>query len=77
MIEVWTPNSTVAACCNSTGGPHPAYYDSGGISGGLFNGMVQPFINMTIKGVLWYQGENNLGQCEAGKWFVISVFWGA
>jgi hypothetical protein len=26
------------------------------LSGGLYNGMVRPFLNMTIKGALWYQG---------------------
>ena len=25
----------------------------------LFNGMIVPLSNMTIKGALWYQGENN------------------
>lgn len=25
----------------------------------LFNGMVSPFVKMAIKGVIWYQGENN------------------
>eukprot|EP00912_Choanoflagellata_sp_UC4_P000343 UC4_evm6s209 len=29
-------------------------------NGGLFNGMVSPFVNMSIRGFLWYQGENNL-----------------
>lgn len=29
--------------------------------GGLFNIMVAPFLNMTVKAVLWYQGENDLG----------------
>ena len=28
--------------------------------GVLFNGMVQPFIPFTMKGVLWYQGESNV-----------------
>lgn len=26
--------------------------------------MVLPFVNMTIKGALWYQGENNVFQCH-------------
>jgi len=26
----------------------------------LFNGMVAPFVNMTLRGWVWYQGENNL-----------------
>lgn len=28
----------------------------------LFNGMVSPFRNMNIKGVIWYQGEANAGR---------------
>jgi sialate O-acetylesterase len=27
--------------------------------GGLYNGMINPLINYTIKGVIWYQGESN------------------
>jgi sialate O-acetylesterase len=29
---------------------------SAGFNGELFHGMVQPFVNMTLKGFLWYQG---------------------
>jgi sialate O-acetylesterase len=32
---------------------------TGKISTGLFNGMIAPIINYTMKGVLWYQGESN------------------
>jgi sialate O-acetylesterase len=31
----------------------------------LFNGMVAPFINYGIKGVIWYQGEGNRVQAQA------------
>jgi len=31
---------------------------------GLYNGMVAPLAPFAIKGVLWYQGENNVGQLE-------------
>ena len=34
--------------------------DSQGGNGGLFGGMVAPFVNMTITGWTWWQGENNL-----------------
>ena len=30
-----------------------------GVSTGLFNGMINPMVGYTIKGMLWYQGENN------------------
>jgi len=29
---------------------------------GLFNGMIAPLLNATIKGVIWYQGESNAGR---------------
>jgi sialate O-acetylesterase len=28
---------------------------------GLYNGMIAPLLNYTIKGVIWYQGESNTG----------------
>jgi len=28
----------------------------------LFNGMINPLLNLAIKGAIWYQGENNAGQ---------------
>lgn len=31
---------------------------------GLFNGMISPLINYTIKGVIWYQGESNTSAPE-------------
>ena len=27
--------------------------------------MVLPFVNMTIKGATWFQGENNCAECDA------------
>ena len=29
--------------------------------GRLYNGMIAPFVNTTVKAFLWYQGENNCG----------------
>ena len=29
---------------------------------GLYNGMIAPLLNYTIKGVIWYQGESNAGR---------------
>jgi sialate O-acetylesterase len=29
---------------------------------GLYNGMIAPLVNYTIKGVIWYQGESNTGR---------------
>ena len=33
----------------------------------LFNGMVNPVVNYTIKGAIWYQGEANVGRAEQYK----------
>ena len=30
----------------------------------LYNGMIAPISNMTIKGVIWYQGESNVGRAK-------------
>lgn len=30
--------------------------------GGLYNGMIAPLENYAVKGVLWYQGESNIGR---------------
>jgi len=29
---------------------------------GLYNGMIAPLLNYTIKGIIWYQGESNTGR---------------
>jgi len=59
-IESWIANDTVPLHCDGTMCPGPG-------CGGNFNGMLSPFINMTIKGVLWYQGENDVGHFPAGS----------
>lgn len=48
-------NETInAACKNLTGGtPNQAGYPKG--TGNLWNGMILPIINMTIKGATWFQ----------------------
>ena len=54
-IEAWSPPEALAECgINNTaqGFNHNEW---------LWNAMVYPFLGMTIKGVLWYQGENNAG----------------
>jgi len=35
--------------------------------GGLYNGMIHPIIPYKIKGVIWYQGENNVQRYEEYK----------
>jgi sialate O-acetylesterase len=37
---------------------------------GLYNGMIAPLLNYSIKGVIWYQGESNAGNpAEYGRTF--------
>lgn len=63
-IDVWLKNTTVSKCANASGLPET----NKAAFGSLWNGMVAPFINYTIFGALWYQGENNVYQCiDAGN----------
>lgn len=63
-IDDWIRNSSIAACNNATGQPEPNRqggdgpdpHGTGSVypnNGALWNGMVAPFINFTIYGVLW------------------------
>jgi len=36
-----------------------------GVAGGLYNGMIHPLIPYAIRGVIWYQGENNTNKAYA------------
>lgn len=67
-VEQWQPNASLNAqvCRNATGGQYTPKQGAAP-AGALWNGMVLPFVNMTIKGVLWYQGENNIHQCAGDK----------
>lgn len=42
----------------------PASADSPARPGGLFNGMIAPLQPGAIRGVLWYQGESNVGRAN-------------
>lgn len=44
--------------------PAPANPESSGAPSALFNGMVHPCLDYPIKGVIWYQGCNNVGFAE-------------
>ena len=56
QIEAWMPNETLKLCAEESlsGGAVPGDY------GALFYGMVAPFANYSVRGWLWYQGENNV-----------------
>eukprot|EP01084_Bolivina_argentea_P257931 434642_1 len=70
VIESWAPNNTIwnfntksNAWCNSLNVNITPDYGWGC----LYNGLVIPFINYTVKGQLWYQGENDVGHYESGN----------
>ena len=64
-VQNWASNASLnAKCKNLTGGkPNQAAYPAHSCN--LFNGMVLPFVNMSIKGATWFQGENNCAECAA------------
>jgi len=62
QVEQWTRNNTLTSCK----GPKRCDADAGQC-GILYNSMVKPYLNMTIKGVVWYQGENNMHE-DKGNW---------
>ena len=51
-VQQWTSNATTATCADV---PMSAS------SGSYYESRVMPFAPMTLKGFLWYQGENNMG----------------
>ena len=55
-IESWSPNATTKECQNTTTGGATA----GKPRGDLFYGMACPFVNTSVAGFVFYQGENNM-----------------
>lgn len=60
-IEAWSSERSLEAC----GVPRRGSGRDGSAAGPwehsvLWNAMVRPLCNMTLKGVLWYQGESNI-----------------
>ena len=49
--------------------PQPARPGNEGTPTTLFNGMIHPLIPYAIKGVIWYQGESNVGSPDYGVLF--------
>ena len=64
-MQNWVSNTTLdGSCTNLTGGkPNQAGYPPN--TGSLFRGMIQPLVNMSIRGATWFQGENNCAECAA------------
>eukprot|EP00756_Hemistasia_phaeocysticola_P043550 Hpha_TRINITY_DN17131_c0_g1::TRINITY_DN17131_c0_g1_i1::g.146738::m.146738/K05970/SIAE; sialate O-acetylesterase len=55
QIEAWLDNETLTQCRNESG--YEANYT---LTATLFYGMVAPFANRSLRGWVWYQGENNV-----------------
>ena len=55
IAEMWVPNATLydadLGCKNVTGGPPHQRDDY--LNGALYNGMVMPWANTSLSGVLW------------------------
>ena len=59
--QVFTIPSEIQFCvgCNMPPKPRSTYFVDGNT--GLYNAMIAPFKDFAFKGILWYQGESNLG----------------
>jgi sialate O-acetylesterase len=38
------------------------FFESSGLTTGLYNGMISPLLPYAMRGVIWYQGEHNVGR---------------
>ncbi len=52
-------------CSDSMEPPLPEFLSLTDIPSCLFNGMIHPLLKSPVKGVIWYQGEQNLGNADA------------
>jgi sialate O-acetylesterase len=67
-IEAWMSPAAVAAFPEITIGrpaPGAATGATDWLPCSLFNGMVHPLLHCAIRGVIWYQGEGNIGHAAA------------
>ncbi len=62
-------DDAAAKAANQPAPRHPWHPDPASWApAGLFNGMIAPVVPLSIKGVLWYQGESNSGALRAGMY---------
>ena len=59
-IEDWCPAEAIADCASEEGGAREVGRPL--VATHLFNAMISPLLNHTIKGAIWYQGESNGGE---------------
>uniref|UniRef100_A0A8C5QMY8 Sialic acid acetylesterase n=1 Tax=Leptobrachium leishanense TaxID=445787 RepID=A0A8C5QMY8_9ANUR len=65
-VEAWSSKKALAECGLSGNGGQDMcmdwfYYSGPCTYSVLWNAMIHPLLNMTIKGAIWYQGEQNTG----------------
>jgi hypothetical protein len=62
-IQAWSAKEQLLASCQQVSDPETdtSYY------GGLYNGMIAPLVNMSVRGFIWYQGENSIGRFPEGS----------
>ena len=64
-IEVWSSPAALARCPGSAAPSHKCRGTAaGGAASCMYNGMIHPLLNTTIKGAIWYQGEQNVGHAD-------------
>ncbi|XP_025099745.1 sialate O-acetylesterase-like [Pomacea canaliculata] len=62
-IEAWSPPEAISVCPSNPFNNEPECCPQRPLV--LWNAMIHPFLNMTIFGAIWYQGETNVGYPEA------------
>lgn len=60
LIEHWLPDSSLAAAGGFDRNPPPVWGVKPDVGNGMYNTMVYPARGLTIKGIVWYQGEANV-----------------
>jgi len=55
MIQDWTPEAAIAQCSKGLKAPRAPL-----VSSHLFNAMIAPLMNVTVKGAVWYQGPTTV-----------------
>ncbi len=67
QMEGWIAKtrSNLANGTETTPMPAIAHHPGGDGWSGMYNAMIHPFVQLPIKGALWYQGESNGGEGES------------